>query len=301
MSIEVPAQKKSKVDVVERSSEITAQTIPWLNVYTTNTREAAVFYEELLGWKPQYVQWSDQWLEVKGPKADGTNVALHHINAAEVEGKPGNIAISVFVKDLTKFHEHVKDLPSVKVVDEPKKQHWGGFIAHYESPDGVRVSVLQDDRDKIPQKPEEENVEKPKEIEATAVEKKESSNGTGEGICHVEIPCGDSERISKFFTDVFGWTFSKFGPASFFKTNDDKNKMQGSLVVTEERIKFGCLLLEVRDISATLEKVKAHGGAVVKEKHAPIPSIPQNKFAKISDSEGNVWSLFCVEAKQNLK
>jgi len=87
------------------------------------------------------------------------------------------------------------------------------------------------------------------------------------------------------------------GDYSFFVSNDPAYPLQGGLTVSDERIKTACVYLSVSDISASLEKVKANGGKVLKEKYYITPDYPRCG-AKLEDTEGNVWLLYCDEGKK---
>jgi hypothetical protein len=51
--------------------------IQWVNIFTNKKNiETAQFYEKVLGWQPEYCDFSEQWLEIKGPE-NVTNIALH--------------------------------------------------------------------------------------------------------------------------------------------------------------------------------------------------------------------------------
>jgi len=168
-------------------------------------------------------------------------------------------------------------LEGVKILKEPTREKWGGFIAAYESPDGTKFSVLEEWN-----APTETGKEKEKE--------KEKPNG----ICHLEIPCEKLERAEHFYGEVFGWTFQRHGDDySLYKTHDLKYPLAGGLFKRkkdDEKISMPIVHILVEDIPKALDKVKAKGGTIVKEKFSIGEGIGFN--AHFSDTEGNLMALY---------
>jgi len=112
-------------------------------------------------------------------------------------------------------------------------------------------------------------------------------------IQHIEIPCKDLDRITKFYHDVFGWKITAT-PFPFYSiwTPPGNAPCNGGFFKSEGDIpaKGIGLNINVEDIDAALEKIKQHGGIVVKEKFLISEEIGHNAFFK--DTEGNELALY---------
>jgi len=163
-------------------------------------------------------------------------------------------------------------MEGVKVINQPTKQPWGGFQSLYESHEGTRFSVMQE----------------------MPVEQQETPKKDKKGICHLDIPCEDTERAKLFFEKTFGWTIiTTHLPGYYlFQTNDKEFPLAGGVYKeTEKSNRFGHphLYLDCPDIEEELKSIKSHGGEVVKEKY-PIPGVGFS--ASFKDTEGNHWALW---------
>ncbi len=110
------------------------------------------------------------------------------------------------------------------------------------------------------------------------------------GICHVEIPCTDFEKVKKFYSDVFGWETQIIPEMDYamFKGKDGPGGgFSKQLKVSETGILF---YIEVEDIEATLKKIDASGGTTITGKTQISPEI--GYFAIFTDSENNIIALW---------
>ena len=120
-------------------------------------------------------------------------------------------------------------------------------------------------------------------------------------VVHFEMPYDDSERMARFYRDVFGWETQPLGP-----------EMGNYVVVTTAKtdIKPGApagaigggfferkadwpdqvpgIVIAVGDIAASMAKVRAAGGEVLGEPMA-IPGI--GEYVSFRDTEGNRASM----------
>ena len=106
-------------------------------------------------------------------------------------------------------------------------------------------------------------------------------------IDYIELPASQIEATKQFYGTVFGWTFEDYGPdyTSFFDgrvaggfTKDAPAPSQGLLLV-----------IYASDLPAVQQKIKAAGGAIVKETF----SFPGGRRFHFTDPNGNelgVWS-----------
>ena len=115
----------------------------------------------------------------------------------------------------------------------------------------------------------------------------------GNRIVHFEIPATDSEKISKFYSDLFGWKFSKQDmPGMDYwmieTTGMGPEHLAGGMYKKQgnEGPRF---YVDVEDIDAHTERLKQSGGNVVVEKQE-IPGFGWSVLA--TDPEGNTLGLF---------
>jgi predicted enzyme related to lactoylglutathione lyase len=58
--------------------------------------------------------------------------------------------------------------------------------------------------------------------------------------------------------------------------------------------------LSAGPVDAALEKIKANGGKVIKEKYSISPKLLDKHAAHFEDTEGNVWALYHEEVESRL-
>ena len=107
-------------------------------------------------------------------------------------------------------------------------------------------------------------------------------------IVHFEIPVDDAERASRFYSNVFGWEFSRWGDQEYWliKTGEQGTPgIDGGLTKRTDPPQPVVNTIDVDDIDAAAEKIKANGGTIVVEKSA-IPTIGWLIYFK--DTEGNL-------------
>jgi predicted enzyme related to lactoylglutathione lyase len=121
-------------------------------------------------------------------------------------------------------------------------------------------------------------------------------------VVHFEIPAADSERISNFYNQAFGWQIQMLGPemnnyvlattspsddkgtptqpgqinGGFFQKSDDKPAQYPSVVI------------DVEDIHEAMKKVNEAGGQVIGEP-VEIPGV--GTYVSFYDTEGNRNSI----------
>jgi predicted enzyme related to lactoylglutathione lyase len=111
-----------------------------------------------------------------------------------------------------------------------------------------------------------------------------------EKIDYVEFSVSDMPTTKAFFTTVFGWSFTDYGPdycdspdggimIGFFKGDLQSAQKTGGALVT----------FFSNDLEATLSKVKSAGGTIIK----PIFDFPGGRRFQFTEPSGNefaVWS-----------
>jgi len=109
-------------------------------------------------------------------------------------------------------------------------------------------------------------------------------------INYVEFPATDIEATKTFFSAVFGWSFSDYGPeyASF-----SDQGVNGGFYKSDKASLYatgGALVVLYSDaLEAVQERVKQAGGSILK----PIFSFPGGRRFHFSEPSGNelaVWS-----------
>lgn len=109
-------------------------------------------------------------------------------------------------------------------------------------------------------------------------------------IDYVEFPARDLGAAKAFFTGVFGWKFTDYGPeytafedagltGGFFQSTLASSTTHGSALV----------VLYSDELEATMGRIEKAGGVVVK----PIFSFPGGRRFHFTDPNGNefaVWS-----------
>ncbi len=119
-------------------------------------------------------------------------------------------------------------------------------------------------------------------------------------VVHFEIQADDIARAQAFYQNVLGWKISQMmkkeeGGMDYWgiETGDSVPGINGGLYQRpkadegEQFHLYDCTV-EVADLDAAVEAVKANGGTITKEK-AEIPGV--GFFAGAKDTEGNRFGL----------
>lgn len=117
-------------------------------------------------------------------------------------------------------------------------------------------------------------------------------------VVHFEMPAKDKERVSKFYTDVFGWQMQQLGPemgnyvlAGTTPVDDNQmsqksGEINGGFFEYSDKPGFTSphVVIQVENIDESIEAVKKSGGEITSEK-MDIPGI--GTYVSFKDSEGN--------------
>ncbi|NVK56952.1 MAG: VOC family protein [Alteromonadaceae bacterium] len=109
-------------------------------------------------------------------------------------------------------------------------------------------------------------------------------------INYVELPCCDIPRSKAFFADVFGWSFTDYGPdycefkdqgitGGFYRSDKASLTENGAVL----------LVFYTPSLEAMVANVERHGGRVIK----PIFDFPGGRrfhFCEPSGNEFAIWS-----------
>ena len=104
-------------------------------------------------------------------------------------------------------------------------------------------------------------------------------------VIHFEIMGKDGAKLQQFYSSAFGWSIDA---DSEHGTVDSEGDGIGGGISGDENGARVTVYISVEDLKASLEEVKAAGGAVVMEPQA-IPDGPE--IAMFSDIEGKVVGL----------
>ncbi len=114
---------------------------------------------------------------------------------------------------------------------------------------------------------------------------------------HFEIHASDPEKLSKFYTGVFGWNVQALPEMNYwlFNTGDDPMGINGGMLkrasakpaAGSSANAFVCSL-GVASVDESLKKATAAGATVAMPKH-PIPGIGWQAY--IHDPDGNLVGL----------
>jgi hypothetical protein len=107
-------------------------------------------------------------------------------------------------------------------------------------------------------------------------------------LVHFELPSEDTARAKRFWSGVFGWSFSDAMPEfdySMVKTGENQG---GAVYPGDGTIRGPIVYFDTDDIEAAIAKVRELGGKA--DEKNPIPGV--GWFARCTDTEGNDFSLF---------
>jgi predicted enzyme related to lactoylglutathione lyase len=116
---------------------------------------------------------------------------------------------------------------------------------------------------------------------------------------HFAINAADVPRAKSFYEQVFGWSFTPWGPPNFYQTRSAGHGFVGALqgrrgiggkTMPGMEISFG-----VDDIKATAAAIEAHGGQVIMQ---PFHIEGVGELIFFQDTEGNVAGAMQYERDQ---
>ncbi len=109
-------------------------------------------------------------------------------------------------------------------------------------------------------------------------------------IDYIEIPARDIAASKRFFTELFGWTFTDYGDGY---TSFDDGRLTGGFYAAERAasVESGSVLVVfyVGDLEESEARVRDLGGIITR----PIFSFPGGRRFHFADPSGNefaVWS-----------
>ncbi len=116
---------------------------------------------------------------------------------------------------------------------------------------------------------------------------------------HFAINADDVPRARAFYEQVFGWTFTPWGPPGFYQTRSvgegRLGALQGRRDIAGQRMPGMEITFGVDDIEATVAAIEANGGKIVMPTFH-IETVGHLVF--FQDTEGNVAGAMQYESAQ---
>jgi predicted enzyme related to lactoylglutathione lyase len=117
-------------------------------------------------------------------------------------------------------------------------------------------------------------------------------------IVHFEIPANEPEKLTKFYSDLFGWKFQKAdlpGPEYWMcVTGADGPGINGAVMQRQHPQQPWMNYVDVASIDAAIEKATKLGGTVALPK---TPIADMGAVAAIIDPQGNICGLWELAKK----
>lgn|SRR4051812_659147 len=120
-------------------------------------------------------------------------------------------------------------------------------------------------------------------------------------VVHFELPCNDRERITRFFTEAFGWKAQMLGPEmgnyvvvttaeADARPDGQRGAINGGFFTktADMPAQFPGIVVAVQDIRAAMQRVAKAGGNVLGEP-MDIPGV--GAYVAFMDTEGNRSSM----------
>lgn len=111
-------------------------------------------------------------------------------------------------------------------------------------------------------------------------------------VIHFEVQCDDMGRASKFYENVFGWTFQKWEGEDYWLVatgEKDQPGIDGGFMSRDKRFDSVTNIIGVENIDEYVKKLDAAGATVVSPK-AEVGDFGYAAYYK--DTEGNTFGIF---------
>lgn len=107
-------------------------------------------------------------------------------------------------------------------------------------------------------------------------------------INYVEFGATDLEAMKEFYGDVFGWTFTDYGPTYVEFSN---SHLKGGFTTDSSVGKGALVVLYHSNLEEIRDTVTEHGGEIVQE----IFSFPGGRRFHFADPSGNELAVWCED------
>jgi uncharacterized protein len=116
-------------------------------------------------------------------------------------------------------------------------------------------------------------------------------------VVHIELPAGDAERATSFWSSLFGWQFVDSGMPGMAYLMAQAGPEQGVAIFPSDKPGTGPIdYFACDEIDATIARVRELGGEA--DEKAPVPG--HGWFAACRDTEGNRFSLWQADASATM-
>ena len=108
-------------------------------------------------------------------------------------------------------------------------------------------------------------------------------------IDYIEISVTDLPAAKRFFGEVFGWSFTDYGP-TYASFSPAEAGIDGGFEQVETLPPKGPVLvvLYAKDLEATQAKIESAGGTIVR----PVFTFPGGRRFHFADPSGNEWAVW---------
>jgi len=108
--------------------------------------------------------------------------------------------------------------------------------------------------------------------------------------CHIEIPTGNPESSKKFYSGLFGWSFTHVPELKYTVYNAGEGEIGGGLFDPPPGApRHITNYITVADLEAAARKVPEFGGRVITDR-MEVPGM--GKFRIVADPDGNSFGLW---------
>ena len=121
------------------------------------------------------------------------------------------------------------------------------------------------------------------------------------GVIHFEIPASDPEKLSRFYTELFGWQIIKMdmGGTAYYVTStvesDEEGRpkepgaINGGMSARQSPDQGPVNFVDVESVDDYVSKARSLGAAVTVDK-MPVPGM--GWFAQLTDPDGNPFGVW---------
>lgn len=119
-------------------------------------------------------------------------------------------------------------------------------------------------------------------------------------VVHFEIPYKKSDRLMKFYKEIFGWQMTDTGRemgnyilATTSKTDkkgmlEKPGAINGGFFLRTPKTKLPSVVIQVPNLKESIKKITAGGGKIIGK---PMDISGIGKYVSFEDSEGNRLSI----------
>jgi predicted enzyme related to lactoylglutathione lyase len=255
---------------MEEVKEYTPGSFCWVELGTTDAKEAKKFYADIFGWDSNDIPAGPDFVYTMLQLEGKDLAALYPLQEEQKsQGVPPHWLSYVSVSNADEVVVKAKSLGGT-VLHEPADVSDAGRMAVLQDPTGATFAVWQPN----------------KNIGAQIVNQPGS-------FCWNELVTGDKEKAGKFYTDLFGWNSKDqdMGVGTYTEFSNGDRPAGGMFQITKEMGNVPphwMVYFSVEDCDKSVEKSKSLGAKIV----VPPTDIPEvGRFSVLQDPQGAVFSI----------